>query len=227
MRESPSPSPRTAGRLAERFSAPAGDLLALPAGYALNEYRIERVLGWGGFGITYLAHDTHLDCPVAIKEYLPRAVAGRGPEQSVCPHSEATAQPFEWGLQRFLLESGRWPASTMRASCGCCAISAPTTPPTWSWSTKPASLSTPGWRADCRSTTRRCCVSCGRCWTDSRPSTTRASCTATSSRATSTSVPTARRCCSISAPPAVSACRGQEQMLTAVVTPGFAPAEQY
>ena len=43
------------------------DAFALRVGYALNEYRIERVLGGGGFGITYLAHDTHLDCRVAIK----------------------------------------------------------------------------------------------------------------------------------------------------------------
>ena len=27
---------------------------ALPAGYALQEYRIEKVLGVGGFGLTYL-----------------------------------------------------------------------------------------------------------------------------------------------------------------------------
>jgi len=106
MRELPLPSPdELPGGSPSASAPPAGDLLALPAGYTLNEYRIERVLGWGGFGVTYLARDSHLDCPVAIKEYLPRAVAGRGPEQSVCPHSEATAQPFEWGLQRFLLES--------------------------------------------------------------------------------------------------------------------------
>ena len=82
-----------------------GDLLALPAGYAINEYRIDRVLGCGGFGITYLAHDTHLDCPVAIKEYLPRELAGRDAERSVRPHSGASAKSFEWGLARFLLES--------------------------------------------------------------------------------------------------------------------------
>jgi serine/threonine protein kinase len=81
-----------------------GDLLALPAGYAINEYRIDRVLGCGGFGITYLAHDTHLDCPVAIKEYLPREMAGRDPGLAVRPHSGASAKSFGWGLERFLLE---------------------------------------------------------------------------------------------------------------------------
>ena len=37
----------------------------------LQEYRIEQVLGAGGFGITYLACDTNLDKNVALKEYLP------------------------------------------------------------------------------------------------------------------------------------------------------------
>jgi len=41
---------------------------------------IERVLGQGGFGITYLARDTNLDQPVALKEYLPVEVATRRPD---------------------------------------------------------------------------------------------------------------------------------------------------
>ena len=95
----PSPSePATPPRAGD------GDLLALPAGYAINEYRIDRVLGCGGFGITYLAHDTHLDCPVAIKEYLPREIAGRDAELTVRPHSEASSRTFAWGIERFLLE---------------------------------------------------------------------------------------------------------------------------
>jgi serine/threonine protein kinase len=72
-----------AGQAQTPASAADSDLLALPPGYAMHEYRIDRVLGSGGFGITYLAHDTHLDCPVAIKEYLPRDTAGRGPGLSV------------------------------------------------------------------------------------------------------------------------------------------------
>ncbi|MBS0346829.1 MAG: protein kinase [Proteobacteria bacterium] len=81
------------------------DLLALPSGYVINEYRIERVLGGGGFGITYLAHDTHLDCQVAIKEYLPKDLAVRRDGFAVRPRSSEAAKGFEWGLQRFLLES--------------------------------------------------------------------------------------------------------------------------
>jgi serine/threonine protein kinase len=93
-----------AGQARVRAAAHDSDLLALPAGYAVHEYRIDHVLGSGGFGITYLAHDTHLDCPVAIKEYLPRDTAGRGPDLSVRPHSTGGAKSFAWGLDRFLQE---------------------------------------------------------------------------------------------------------------------------
>ena len=41
---------------------------ALPAGYQIHWYELERVLGQGGFGITYLARDRNLNQPVAIKE---------------------------------------------------------------------------------------------------------------------------------------------------------------
>ena len=41
--------------------------LALAPGFRLHEYRVERVLGQGGFGITYLATDVHLNAKVAIK----------------------------------------------------------------------------------------------------------------------------------------------------------------
>ena len=44
---------------------------ALPSQHRLHWYVLERVLGQGGFGITYLARDANLDQQVAIKEYLP------------------------------------------------------------------------------------------------------------------------------------------------------------
>ena len=81
------------------------DHLALQRGYVLNEYRIESVLGGGGFGITYLAHDTHLDCRVAIKEYVPKDLALRDADCSVRARSAKATKGFEWGLKRFLLES--------------------------------------------------------------------------------------------------------------------------
>ena len=42
----------------------------LPAGYVLDQYSIEAVLGIGGFGITYKAYDNQLRQTVAIKEFL-------------------------------------------------------------------------------------------------------------------------------------------------------------
>jgi serine/threonine protein kinase len=78
---------------------------ALPAGYGLQEYRIEKVLGVGGFGLTYLALDENLRLRVALKEYLPGEIALRAPDQSISPASEATAETFSWGKRRFLDES--------------------------------------------------------------------------------------------------------------------------
>lgn len=78
---------------------------ALPIGHALHEYRIESVLGAGGFGITYLAVDTHLEAQVAIKEYMPLDFAFRDEEQAVRPRSGNTLESFNWGLTRFLDEA--------------------------------------------------------------------------------------------------------------------------
>lgn len=81
--------------------------LALPSRTVLNDtYEIGRVLGKGGFGITYAALDTHLQIPVAIKEFLPAQVAGRGTDQStVQPHGGNEAEVFEHGLSAFLAEA--------------------------------------------------------------------------------------------------------------------------
>ncbi len=84
---------------------PASANQALPQGYALNEYRIESTLGIGGFGLTYLATDSNLNLKVAIKEFLPGEFALRGEDQSVEPKSESTVETFKWGLTRFLEES--------------------------------------------------------------------------------------------------------------------------
>lgn len=77
----------------------------LPPGYALEEYRVERVLGQGGFGVTYLAHDVRLDQQVAIKEYLPRQFAVREADSTVVPRSTADQENFRRFLDRFLGEA--------------------------------------------------------------------------------------------------------------------------
>lgn len=78
---------------------------ALPVGYGLHEYRLTGVLGHGGFGITYSAHDAGLGKTVAIKEYLPGEFALREGMVEVAPKSDADAEPFHWGLERFLEEA--------------------------------------------------------------------------------------------------------------------------
>jgi hypothetical protein len=77
---------------------------ALPSGYSLYEYRIDSVLGQGGFGITYKAHDSHLSKWVAIKEFLPESFAGREGPDLVRPRPGAE-NDFKWGLERFEREA--------------------------------------------------------------------------------------------------------------------------
>ena len=77
----------------------------LPARYRLHWYVIERPLGQGGFGITYLAHDSNLDRRVAVKEYFPVNVAQRRQDMSVRPTTESQADRYARGLERFLAEA--------------------------------------------------------------------------------------------------------------------------
>lgn len=86
-------------------SPPAVNAIALPVGFALHEYTIETMLGAGGFGITYLARDNNLHSAVAIKEYLPNHLAVRAAGQTVLPRSDADSPGFQLGLERFLAEA--------------------------------------------------------------------------------------------------------------------------
>ena len=78
---------------------------ALPMQSMLLEYRIEQVLGAGGFGITYRARDTNLDKDVAIKEYLPGELAMRAPDGNVVAQATEREAGYQWGLERFLQEA--------------------------------------------------------------------------------------------------------------------------
>ena len=78
---------------------------ALPQRYRLQEYELVRVLGFGGFGMTYLGFDHHLDKAVAIKEYLPSDLATRATDHSVVPQASTVRGDFQWGLDRFLKEA--------------------------------------------------------------------------------------------------------------------------
>ena len=80
---------------------------ALALGIVLDgRYRLGRVLGHGGFGITYLAWDENLQLRLAIKEYLPRDSASRAPDGvSLAVYSGPAAEQFAYGLDRFLEEA--------------------------------------------------------------------------------------------------------------------------
>jgi len=81
---------------------------ALPSGTRLEEFVIERVLGSGGFGITYLAKDTRLERKVVIKENLPAQYCFRDPGSlKVSPrhtHQDDVAN-FQWSLENFSKEA--------------------------------------------------------------------------------------------------------------------------
>jgi serine/threonine protein kinase len=85
----------------------------LQPGQTIGRYQIVSVLGQGGFGITYRARDVQLSREVAIKEYLPSALAIRQQNSTVVPRSTKMADDFGWGRERFVTE-GRTLASLHR-----------------------------------------------------------------------------------------------------------------
>jgi len=81
-----------------------GKSLALAPGSIVDKLRIDRVLGQGAFGITYLVTDEVLGKSFALKEYLPRDHAIRQEDGSLQPAREASATLFTTGLSYFLSE---------------------------------------------------------------------------------------------------------------------------
>lgn len=80
--------------------------VALRAGTVLNgRYIVGRVLGQGGFGITYLALDTQLDAKVAIKEFMPGELATRVDGTTVSVLAESNTEAFTYGSERFQEEA--------------------------------------------------------------------------------------------------------------------------
>ncbi|MEM7750902.1 MAG: serine/threonine-protein kinase, partial [Pseudomonadota bacterium] len=82
------------------------NIQSLPLGTELvGDYRIERVLGAGGFGVTYLARETDLDRFVTIKEYFPADFASRQGELEAVPRTQGSTEDYQWGLDRFIDEA--------------------------------------------------------------------------------------------------------------------------
>jgi serine/threonine protein kinase len=78
---------------------------ALAPGTRLAEFELLGVLGAGGFGMVYQAFDHSLQRPVALKEYIPAALAGRGQDGAVIVRDPADQPAFAAGLQSFVAEA--------------------------------------------------------------------------------------------------------------------------
>lgn len=80
--------------------------MALPPGTVLNgRYILGRVLGQGGFGITYVAQDHKTGSLVAVKEYFPDTMAARTGGPSVSAYTGQREENFLYGKECFLNEA--------------------------------------------------------------------------------------------------------------------------
>ena len=77
----------------------------LPTGTRLGEFELTQTLGEGGFGIVYLAWDHSLQRKVALKEYMPSAIASRVGGTEIRPRSERHQETFEAGMKSFINEA--------------------------------------------------------------------------------------------------------------------------
>ena len=91
------------GRAATTIVAETGSIL--PVGTRIEEFEITGLVGQGGFGIVYVAHDHSLDRTVALKEYMPSSLATRHEGGTVTVRSERHAETFQTGLRSFVNEA--------------------------------------------------------------------------------------------------------------------------
>ncbi|WP_066556449.1 serine/threonine protein kinase [Croceicoccus bisphenolivorans] len=78
---------------------------ALPSGTILREWRLEQVLGVGGFGIVYRGRGIYFDELVAIKEYFPSAISERRDGDTVVPIDSDAEELHALGLKKFVEEA--------------------------------------------------------------------------------------------------------------------------
>lgn len=77
----------------------------LAAGTRVAEFEVTRLIGQGGFGVVYEAWDHTLERVVALKEYLPGALATRAADGSIVPLSERQRETFDLGMRSFINEA--------------------------------------------------------------------------------------------------------------------------
>lgn len=78
---------------------------ALPVGTRLGEFEILALLGVGGFGMVYRAFDHSLHRAVAIKEFMPSALANRTADGALRARSPADQSAYSAGLHSFVGEA--------------------------------------------------------------------------------------------------------------------------
>lgn len=92
----------------DRESYPS-DSHFLPLGSSLKngDYVVGRVLGRGGFGITYMGFDQNLMDRIAVKEYYPADLAGRDVSNGICDVCAyvGNEEVYQKGLDAFLREA--------------------------------------------------------------------------------------------------------------------------
>jgi hypothetical protein len=98
------PVPATAPQPAA--PAPSAEIVNhLPLGTRLGEFELTAMVGEGGFGIVYRAHDHSLGREVALKEYMPSVLAARVGATQVQVKSERHRETFEAGRKSFINEA--------------------------------------------------------------------------------------------------------------------------
>ncbi|MDE6610555.1 MAG: serine/threonine protein kinase, partial [Muribaculaceae bacterium] len=70
-----------------------------------GKYQVIKVLGQGGFGITYLAENTMLEKRVALKEFFPKELCGRDNTSHLTLGTQNNAETVERLRERFLKEA--------------------------------------------------------------------------------------------------------------------------
>ncbi|HET6789387.1 MAG TPA: serine/threonine-protein kinase, partial [Aquabacterium sp.] len=100
------PMPTTMPSTPPASGSPKGDHDSiLPIGTYLGEFEITDLVGQGGFGIVYLAWDHSLERRVALKEYMPAALAMRTEGMTVQVKAARHQETFEAGLRSFVNEA--------------------------------------------------------------------------------------------------------------------------
>lgn len=98
-------STEVTGRSGGGTATPLLSSNALPVGTHVHEFEITRVIGEGGFSVVYLAFDHTLHRSIALKEYIPSALASRRGDNTVAVRSAQHQETFEAGLRSFINEA--------------------------------------------------------------------------------------------------------------------------